>query len=100
MLYAGQEFGERGMDVEGFSRLDGRTSIYDYWSVDTLRRFKNSGQYDLKLLCGQFANVFGSLLAVLPEFAQQLKWWAVFPNYSKLIFKLICSEIFLLAYRC
>ena len=38
MLYAGQEFGERGMDEEGFSGLDGRTTIFDYWSVDTVRR--------------------------------------------------------------
>ena len=38
MVYAGQEFGERGMDAEGFSGLDGRTTIFDYWMVDTLRR--------------------------------------------------------------
>ena len=38
MLYAGQEFGERGMDEEGFSGKDGRTTIFDYWCVDTLRR--------------------------------------------------------------
>ena len=33
MLYAGQEWGERGMDKEGFSGLDGRTTIFDYWSL-------------------------------------------------------------------
>lgn len=38
MLYAGQEFGECGMDAEGFSGVDGRTTIFDYWCVDTLRR--------------------------------------------------------------
>ena len=38
MIYAGQEFGERGMDKEGFSGHDGRTTIFDYWSVDTLVR--------------------------------------------------------------
>ena len=32
MLYFGQEAGERGMDKEGFSGLDGRTSIFD-WSA-------------------------------------------------------------------
>ncbi len=36
MLYAGQEFGERGMDKEGFSGLDGRTTIFDYWTVKAL----------------------------------------------------------------
>ena len=38
MVYAGQEYGERGMDKEGFSGNDGRTTIFDYWSVDTLVR--------------------------------------------------------------
>ncbi len=38
MLYAGQEVGERGMDKEGFSGVDGRTTIFDYWCVDTIYR--------------------------------------------------------------
>lgn len=38
MLYAGEEYGERGMDEEGFSGLDGRTTIFDYWSIDSLVR--------------------------------------------------------------
>ena len=38
MVYAGQEYGERGMDQEGFSGRDGRTTIFDYWSIDTLVR--------------------------------------------------------------
>ena len=38
MLYAGQEYGERGMDCEGFSGHDGRTTIFDYWSIGTLCR--------------------------------------------------------------
>jgi len=41
MIYAGQEYGERGMDKEGFSGHDGRTTIFDYWSVDTLVRAAN-----------------------------------------------------------
>lgn len=38
MIYAGQELGERGMDAEGFSGRDGRTTIFDYWHVATLDR--------------------------------------------------------------
>ncbi len=38
MLYMGQSMGERGMDEEGFSGRDGRTTIFDYWSMDTLCR--------------------------------------------------------------
>lgn len=43
MIYAGQELGERGMDSEGFSGKDGRTSIFDYWSVASLRKL-NMGE--------------------------------------------------------
>ena len=38
MIYFGQEYGEPGMDKEGFSGHDGRTTIFDYWSVDTIVR--------------------------------------------------------------
>ena len=38
MIYFGQEYGERGMDKEGFSGNDGRTTIFDYWSVSTMTR--------------------------------------------------------------
>ena len=50
MLYSGQELGERGMDAEGFSGKDGRTSIFDYWSVKTLREWNNNGKFDGALL--------------------------------------------------
>ena len=46
MLYAGQELGERGMDEEGFSGRDGRTTIFDYWSVETLRNWVNGKRFD------------------------------------------------------
>ena len=37
MLYMGEELGENGMDAEGFSGADGRTTIFDWWSVKSLR---------------------------------------------------------------
>lgn len=37
MLYMGQEAGERGMQQEGFSGLDGRTSIFDWCEVPALK---------------------------------------------------------------
>jgi glycosidase len=46
MVYAGQELGEAGMDEEGFSGLDGRTTIFDYWGVGTLQSWTCSGKYD------------------------------------------------------
>ena len=38
MHYFAQEYGEKGMYKEGFSGCDGRTTIFDYWSVDTMCR--------------------------------------------------------------
>ena len=40
MLYFGQEIGERGMQAEGFSGLDGRTSIFDWCTVASLQRLR------------------------------------------------------------
>ena len=48
MVYFGQELGERGMDQEGFSGRDGRTTIFDYWSVDTVRRWRDGGSFSGK----------------------------------------------------
>ena len=50
MIYAGQELGERGMDTEGFSGRDGRTTIFDYWSVESLRNWYNHGKINSELL--------------------------------------------------
>lgn len=38
--YFGGELGEVGMDAEGFSGRDGRTSIFDYWTLSTIRRLR------------------------------------------------------------
>lgn len=53
MLYAGQELGECGMEAEGFSGRDGRTTIFDYWSIPTLRRWLNEGKPSEARLTGR-----------------------------------------------
>jgi glycosidase len=40
MIYFGEEVGERGMEEEGFSGRDGRTTIFDWWSVSSVRRLR------------------------------------------------------------
>ena len=65
MIYFGQELGEPGMDDEGYSGIDGRTTIFDYWSIDTLRRWKNGGKYDEEKLTPQeikLRNTYAKLL--------------------------------------
>lgn len=53
MVYFGQELGERGMDDEGFSGRDGRTTIFDYWTVDAVNRWHNNGKFGNKQLTPQ-----------------------------------------------
>lgn len=48
MLYSGEEAGEKGMDEEGFSGRDGRTTIFDWWTPESVMRLHSmidSGKY-------------------------------------------------------
>lgn len=49
MVYFGQEIGEPGTDAEGYSGRDGRTTIFDYWSIEKVRRMYNGGTCDGRL---------------------------------------------------
>lgn len=53
MIYAGQELGELGNDAEGYSGYDGRTTIFDYWSIPTIRRWMNGGKCNEDNLSGR-----------------------------------------------
>jgi len=46
MIYAGQELGEKGMQVEGFSGMDGRSTIFDYWGINSIQAWANHGKWD------------------------------------------------------
>ncbi|MDD4921845.1 MAG: alpha-amylase family glycosyl hydrolase [Bacteroidales bacterium] len=46
MLYSGQELGETGMYSEGYSATDGRSTIFDYWTIDSLAAWNNSGKWN------------------------------------------------------
>lgn len=46
LVYAGQELGEAGMYNEGFSGMDGRSTIFDYWSLETLAAWNNNGAWN------------------------------------------------------
>ena len=72
MLYFGQELGERGMDSEGFSGRDGRTTIFDYWSVPTIRKWRNKGRFDGKLLTQEERSLQKTYQSVLQLREQEL----------------------------
>lgn len=46
MIYMGQELGEQALDAEGYSGRDGRTTIFDYWSIEKIRRRLANGDCD------------------------------------------------------
>ena len=46
MIYFGQELGELGMEAEGYSGMDGRTTIFDYWGLKTIQSWANNGAFD------------------------------------------------------
>ncbi|MBE0641217.1 MAG: alpha-amylase, partial [Bacteroidales bacterium] len=46
LLYNGQESGETGDEVSGFSGADGRTSIFDYWGMTRHQQWMNKGRFD------------------------------------------------------
>lgn len=50
MIYMGQELGEQALDAEGYSGKDGRTTIFDYWSLDSLLRWNHGGRWDTRML--------------------------------------------------
>lgn len=50
MIYFGQEIGECANDNEGFAGNNNRTSIFDFWSYDTLRRWYDNGKCSVSKL--------------------------------------------------
>lgn len=57
MVYSGQELGESGMYKEGYSGLDGRSTIFDYWSIDSLMAWNNSGKWNERRLTAKQKSV-------------------------------------------
>ena len=50
MIYYGQELGEMARDNEGFAGDNNRSTIFDYWSYDTLRRWYDNGKCSVRKL--------------------------------------------------
>ena len=65
LLYFGQELGEAGMDEEGFSGRDGRTTIFDYWSLDKLQRLE-AVDYAVDKLTDEEASLLADYRKLVP----------------------------------
>jgi glycosidase len=70
MLYSGQEVGEPAQGGEGFGGDDGRSSIFDYWSMPEFLKWTNEYKYDgARLSPGQktLQEGYGRLLVLVSE---------------------------------
>lgn len=45
MTYFGQEFGENNTEASGFSGDDARTTIFDYWNIPSIQRWRGKSAY-------------------------------------------------------
>jgi glycosidase len=52
MIYMGQEFGEKANEIEGYNEADDRSSMFDFWRVETHQRWMNGGKFDGGQLTG------------------------------------------------
>lgn len=50
MLYFGQEIGECATENEGFAGYNDRTTIFDFWSYDSMRRWYDGGRCSVSKL--------------------------------------------------
>lgn len=65
MIYYGQELGEMARDNEGFAGDNNRSTIFDYWSYDTLRRWYDNGRCSVRKLSSHerwLRNVYATVL--------------------------------------
>ncbi len=46
MVYFGQELGEESAEATGFSGSDGRTTIFDFWTLPLYQAWRNGGRFD------------------------------------------------------
>jgi glycosidase len=70
LLYSGQEVGEPACDAEGYSGDDGRTTIFDYWSMPEMAKWVNQHRFDGAQLSPAQRDLrayYGRLLGLLGE---------------------------------
>lgn len=92
MIYFGQELGEKGMDKEGFSGRDGRTTIFDYWAIDKMSRWCNNGKWNHTLLTKEerdLKNIYKDIVTLCSKeyaFTKGKFYDLMYANYDNLHF--------------
>ena len=82
MIYFGQELGEEGMNEEGFSGRDGRTTIFDYWTIDKIKRYRNNQLSDSEKSLREFYNKVLSLCNDEPAIREGKFFDLMYANYQ------------------
>lgn len=87
LLYNGQEVGEPAEGAEGFGGDDGRTSIFDYWSMPELAKWVGDHTYDGAALSEaqrRLRAYYGDLIALSQEqVALGERYWGLeYHNHS------------------
>ncbi|MDR2083570.1 MAG: alpha-amylase family protein [Bacteroidales bacterium] len=72
MIYNCQELGEKAKDISGFSGDDGRTTIFDYWSMDCQRRWNNEGRFDEEKLTEKEISLRNKYSMILNEAVSEI----------------------------
>lgn len=97
LLYNGQEVGEPGSEKAGYGGGNGRTTIFDYWTMPELQKWVNGGKYDgarlnndqkaLRASYGRLLNLISSrrafchgLFLPLNEANRQSGWFGRLPG--------------------
>ena len=83
MVYFGEEIGERGMDAEGFSGRDGRTTIFDWWRISSI---------------GRLIEYIHTNEGLTPEEAELLEKWRRFLNMAASVPAVASGKTFDLCY--
>ncbi len=72
MIYFGQELGEEAPEATGFSGADGRTTIFDFWTVPSLQAWRNGGLFDGAGLTAEQKQLRADNIAILKMAQEQL----------------------------
>lgn len=83
MVYFGEEIGECGMDAEGFSGRDGRTTIFDWWRISSI---------------GRLIEYIHTNEGLTPEEAELLEKWRRFLNMAASVPAVASGKTFDLCY--
>ena len=105
MMYFGQELGEASMGESGFSGNDGRTTIFDYWSLDKMIRWNNQHEFNTDKLTKSEDTLRNKYIEAIkiaesePCISEGSFYDLMYSNYNNHAFDSAKSYVFLRSYK-